>query len=47
MLKNYKNWLIENGFSAFTASGKIEHYKIHTMIWLNIIKMFVFHGDSF
>lgn len=22
MLKNYKNWLIENGFSAFTASGK-------------------------
>lgn len=22
MLKNYKNWLVENGFSAFTASGQ-------------------------
>ena len=22
MLNNYKNWLIEKGFSAFTASGK-------------------------
>ncbi|MBD5400439.1 hypothetical protein HDR61_01665 [bacterium] len=22
MLKNYKNWLIEKGFSAFTASNK-------------------------